>query len=188
MTVVRRLVPALACLLALSGCSGLEGTGDKGYISGDGLIVQFAESERPQPVELAGETLQGGELDLADLRGEVVVVNVWWSGCAPCRAEMPLLAKLARDLDDAEVVGINIRDTSKQSGLRFMENVEADFPSLWAPDGKALLAFSGKVNLQAVPSTVVLDREGRPAAVISGTVPGEVSMRDLVEEVAAEDG
>jgi thiol-disulfide isomerase/thioredoxin len=185
---LRTLLTGAACLLALTGCSGLEGTGDKGYITGDGVIRQIAPADRGDPVELSGETLDGGELDLAELRGEVVVVNTWWSGCGPCRVEMPLLAELGKDLDDAAVVGINIRDTSTAQGLRFMDTVGADFPSLWSPDGKALLAFHGRVNLSSVPSTVVLDREGRPAAVISGEIPGEVSIRDLVAEVAAEDG
>ena len=185
---LRPVVAVVACLLALAGCSGLGSTGDKGFIAGNGAIVQIPEQERGEPVELTGDSLEGEPVDLTDLRGDVVVVNAWWSGCGPCRAEMPLLAELADELDDAHVVGINIRDTSEAQGLQFQRRVGADFPSIWSPDGKALLAFHGKVNLASVPSTVVLDREGRPAAVISGEIPGKVSMRDLVEEVAAEDG
>ena len=185
---LRPVAAAVTCLLALAGCSGLGSTGDTGYIAGSGTIVQVPQPERGAPVELTGDSLEGQRVDLAELRGDVVVVNAWWSGCGPCRVEMPLLAELAEELDDAHVVGINIRDTSEAQGLQFQRRVGADFPSIWSPDGKALLAFHGKVNLASVPSTVVLDRQGRPAAVISGEIPGKVSMRDLVEEVAAEDG
>jgi thiol-disulfide isomerase/thioredoxin len=167
----------------------LEGTGDKGYISGDGRIVQISQGERGEPVDLQGESLEGDQVDLADHRGEVVVVNTWWSGCGPCRTEMPMLAAAADETAGrATFVGINIRDASVEQGLAFQRSTGVEYPSIYAPDGKALLAFSGRVNLAAVPSTVVLDREGRVAALISGDIPGKVSLIDLVEEVAAEDG
>ena len=58
---------------------------------GEGNVTEVAIDDREGPVELAGETVQGDDLDLADLRGQVVVVNVWWSLCGPCRSEMPML-------------------------------------------------------------------------------------------------
>ncbi|MCW2844608.1 MAG: Redoxin domain protein [Nocardioides sp.] len=167
----------------------MEGTGDKGYITGDGRIVQIPEAGRGEPVDLKGESLEGDPIDLADYRGDVVVVNMWWSGCGPCRAEMPMLATAAEETaGTADFVGINIRDSSQAQGLAFSRQAGVEYPSIWAPDGQALLAFSGRVSLSSVPSTAVLDSSGRVAAVISGDVPGKVSLVDLIQEVAAEDG
>ena len=86
---------ALACLLVLVGCSSLSGTGDKGYISGEGVPVEVAAADRGDPVELTGADLDGTDVDLADLRGKPVVVNIWWSECPPCRVEQPDLNEAA---------------------------------------------------------------------------------------------
>ena len=71
----RAAAALLALVLPLVGCSSLSGTGSKGYISGDGQVVVFDEADRKAPVEASGTTLDGDELDLADLRGKPVVVN-----------------------------------------------------------------------------------------------------------------
>lgn len=179
----------LAVLAALTGCSALEGTGDKGYISGDGTIVQYDVADRGEPVALAGASLEGRPLDVAEARGRPVVVNVWWSGCAPCRTEMPLLVDAARDLgSQVEFVGVNSRDNSAANATTFAEALGVTFPSIYDPTGEALLAFAGKAPLQSVPITLVLDPEGRVAASINGVVPSRTTLVDLVEEVAAEGG
>lgn len=191
--VVRRRLAAAAlaaCLLpALSGCGvldGAEGTGDKGFVSGDGRITQVPVADRGEPVELSGSDLDGAALDLADLRGAPVVVNVWGSWCAPCRTEAPLLVDAAEELEgDAAFVGINIRDASPAQGQRFERTFEVPYPSVFSPNGDALLAFAGSLTPNAVPSTVVLDAEGRVAATILGEVPSALTLVDLVEEVAA---
>jgi thiol-disulfide isomerase/thioredoxin len=169
----------------LVGCSSLQGTGDKGYIAGEGVVTEIPVAERGAPVELTGESLSGEPLDLADHRGEVVVVNTWWSGCAPCRTEMPMLVEADEELE-AAFVGINIRDASPQQGRAFERNLGVDYPSLYEPGGDALLAFSGKVSLNSIPTTAVLDREGRVAAVISGPIPSKLTLIEVVEDVVAE--
>lgn len=167
----------------------MEGTGDKGYISGDGRIVQVAEADRGDPIELTGESLEGEPLSLADLRGQATVVNVWWSGCAPCRTEMPKLVDAARDTEGtATFVGIDIRDSSPEQAQSFVRHFEVPYPSFFSPDGKALLAFAGTLSPNTIPSTVVLDAEGRIAAAVIGEIPSTLTLTDLVEEVAAEDG
>jgi len=168
------------------GCSSLQGTGDKGYIEGDGVVVQIPADKRDAPVELTGKSLTGEPLDLADLRGEVVVVNTWWSGCAPCRTEMPMLVKADEQLKQAAFFGINIRDASPEQGLAFERRLDVNYPSLYEPGGKALLAFSGKVSLNSIPTTAVLDTEGRVAAVISGPIPSKLTLTEVVEDVVAE--
>jgi len=176
-----------ACLLVLTGCSSLSGTGEKGYITGDGRVSTVAADDRGDPVELSGEDLDGEPLDLADTRGTVTVVNVWGSWCPPCRAEMPELVEAAEETSGvASFVGINIREPSAAQAQAFMRKVGAEFPSFSSPDGKALLAFSGTLGPRSIPSTVVLDAEGRVAASIIGAIPSKLTLTDLVEEVAAD--
>ncbi len=180
----------LACLLVpLTACTSLSGTNDGGYITGDGQVRQFAPEDRADPVELAGETLEGEPLDLADRRGDVVVVNAWWSGCPPCRTEMPMLVEAEQQLADQGVsfVGVNIRDNSTANGLAFQREFKVDYPSIYAVDGQALLAFSHVTNLRTIPTTLVLDRQGRVAAVVSGAVPSKLTLTEVVEEIAAEE-
>ncbi|WP_110180445.1 TlpA disulfide reductase family protein [Nocardioides solisilvae] len=181
-----RAVPALltACLL-LAGCSDLSATGDKGYVSGDGQVTFLDPSERGDPVELAGEGLEGEPLDLADSRGTPVVVNVWGAWCVDCRIEMPDLLEARETLgDEAAFVGINVRDNSAAQAVRFAENVGIDYPSFYSSDGRALLPFSGTIPPRAIPSTVVLDAQGRVAGSIIGRLPSALTLVDLVEDVA----
>jgi thiol-disulfide isomerase/thioredoxin len=149
-------------------------------------VVQIPAAERDAPIELAGESLSGRPLDLADLRGQVVVVNTWWSGCAPCRTEMPMLVEADEQLKEAAFFGINIRDASPEQGRAFERSLDVNYPSLYEPGGKALLAFSGKVSLNSIPTTAVLDREGRVAAVISGPIPSKLTLTQVVDDVVAE--
>jgi thiol-disulfide isomerase/thioredoxin len=179
----------LACLLLLTGCSSLGGTGDKGYISGDHSVRLVDETDRSGPVDLTGESLNGEPIDVADYRGKVVVVNAWWSGCGPCRTEMPMLAEASKELGDkAQFLGINIRDTSQSQGLAFSRNAGVEYPSIYDPNGQAMLAFSGKASLVSTPSTVILDPQGRVAAVISGDVPTKQTLLDVVADVAGAAG
>jgi thiol-disulfide isomerase/thioredoxin len=184
---VRALVAAVLACLVLAGCSGLSGTGDKGYITGDGQVAFLAPEDRGDPVELTGEDLDGEPLSLADLRGQVAVVNVWGAWCVQCRTEMPdLLEAVAETEGTASYVGINIRDSSQQTAKAFVRTYEMPYPSFYSPDGKALLPFSETAVARATPSTVVLDAEGRVAASIIGVLPSALTLVDLVEDVAAE--
>jgi thiol-disulfide isomerase/thioredoxin len=184
---VRVLAAVLACVLLAAGCSSLEGTGDKGYISGDGAVRFIDVADRSEPVDLAGTSLTGDPVDVADFRGKVVVVNAWWSGCGPCRTEMPLLAKASDELaPDVEFLGINIRDNSEAQGLSFARGAGVTYPSIYDPDGTAMLAFSGKVSVTRTPSTLVLDAEGRVGAVFNGAIPTERTLFDVVDQIAGE--
>ena len=184
-----RPLVALLALIALitTGCSSLDGTGDKGYISGDGQITAIDPVDRGKPITLSGEDLDGKPLSFDDLRGRIVVVNYWWSACPPCRVEQPGLNKAAAELgDDAAFVGINIRDLSADQGRAYVRSFEVPYPSVFDPSGEALLAFSGVLSRNAIPSTLVLDKEGRVAATVIGRVPGSRTIPDLVADVAAE--
>lgn len=180
---------ALACsvVLGTAGCSSLRGTDDGvTYIQGGGAVSEYAPDEREDPVVLRDQpTTTGGTVSIEP--GTVTVVNVWWSGCGPCRTEMPLLTEADRELGDSvDFVGINIRDTSASQAATFERARGVDYPSIYAPDGRALLAFSGSVAPQTMPSTAVLDTEGRVAAVISGEIPSKQTLLDVVETVVEE--
>jgi thiol-disulfide isomerase/thioredoxin len=139
-------------------------------------------------VDLSGETVQGDDLTLADLRGQVVVVNLWWSGCGPCRTEMPMLVDAESELpgDETEFVGINIRDLAPENAAAFERDLGVDYPSIYDPGSERLDAF-GRYTPYAPPTTWVLDREGRVAALINGPVPSKSTLTTVVEDVLAEE-
>lgn len=172
-------------MVVLAGCSGLSGTGGKGYVTGDGVPTEIAPADREDPIDLAGEDLDGKPVDLADLRGKPVVINVWWSLCPPCRVEQPDLNEAATELgDDVAFVGVNIRDSSADQAQAYVRSFEVPYPSLYSPDGQALLPLS--LSARSIPSTIVLDAEGRIAATIIGKVPSTITLTTIVESVQQE--
>jgi thiol-disulfide isomerase/thioredoxin len=187
--VTARPVFALLALLTLvaTGCSSLEGTGDKGYISQDGSVTQIPVEERGKPIDVTGEDLDGNTISFADLRGGVVVVNVWGAWCGPCSAEQPDLVEAANQTSDvADYVGINIRDASMDNARSFVRSFDVPYPSIYDPDSKALLAFSEVMPVRSPPTTFVLDDEGRIAAAIFGALPSVGTLVDLVEDLDEE--
>ena len=187
---MKRLVAVAAAvgLLAVAGCSDLGSTDDGlDYVGGDGQIVTIPPAEREAPVEASGPAIDGTDLDLADYRGRVVVANLWWSGCGPCLAEMPLLVDVVGDTGgDAVLLGINTRDSSPENALSFMRGAEVDFPSFYDQGGEVLLEFP-RIRPNAIPSTAVLDRQGRLAALVTGEVTSPVTLGDVIADVVAED-
>jgi thiol-disulfide isomerase/thioredoxin len=181
----RGAVPAaaLVLLLALTGCSGFAGTGGKGYVSGSGQVTEIAAAARTKPVEISGTTLDGKKLDLADLRGGVVVINLWGSWCVECRVEAPDLVAVATAYAGKPVhfVGINVRESSADNARAYERTFGLTFPSLDDQGGSSLLALRGTVPPTAIPSTLVLDAKGRVAARILGGLPTRTTLKDLIE-------
>jgi thiol-disulfide isomerase/thioredoxin len=115
------------------------------------------------------------------------VVNVWWSECPPCRVEQPDLNEAAAELgDDVAFLGLNIRDSSAEKAQAFVRNNDVPYGSVYSPDGRALLAFAGTLNPRSIPSTVVLDADGRVAASVQGRIPTTQTLVSLVEKVLDE--
>lgn len=109
--------------------------------------------------ELSGTDLEGNPVQIAGLQGQVVVLDFWASWCGPCREELPFLAALAEELRELPVtfVGINV-DESDESRVAMLEALEVQLPftQMHDPEGKNAEAF----QLAAMPSTVLIDREG----------------------------
>jgi thiol-disulfide isomerase/thioredoxin len=187
-----RSLPAavLGCLLlavGATGCSSLSGSGDKGFYTGPGDVNVVEAGSRGDPVDLQGEDLDGKPIDLADYRGEPVVVVVWGSWCGPCRGEAPDVVAAANQVADrAQFVGINLRDASTSTGQAFVRRFDVPYPSVFSPDGKAMLQFRGTLSPNSIPSFVVLDDEGRVAASILGALPSTRTLVDLVDDTANE--
>lgn len=154
---------------------------------GEGNVTEVRAEDRGDPVEVSGDTVDGGQLDLADLRGKVVVVNVWWSGCGPCRAEMPMLVAAEKELPRQGVafVGVNIRDLAPETAAAFERERGVDYPSIYDPGSETLDEF-GRYRPASMPSTVVLDEDGRVAVLISGEIPSQTTLVTLVEDLIAE--
>ncbi len=146
-----------------------------------GLTVYPVDSRPAIPV-VVGPDLDGRRLDLAGLRGKVVVINVWGSWCSPCRAEAPALARASRDFRTRGVrfVGIDTRD-SLGAAKAFARRYGIAYPSLDDRDGSVLLRFSGLVPIGAIPSTLVIDRQAQVAARVVGKID-DTTLRGLIAD------
>jgi thiol-disulfide isomerase/thioredoxin len=194
-SLLRRRLPAaaavLAAVVALTGCSGDAAAVDptspqlKTIEAGDdGLIAP--DQREPAPA-LDGPTLRGGRIDLADLRGDVVVLNFWASWCGPCVAEAKNLVAVAEatESDGVVFVGVNIRD-DKANALAFERTHGVPYESIDDQPGALLTRFRRLVP-QTPPTTLLLDREGRIAAHFIGGLT-EAELLAPVEALAAERG
>lgn len=175
--------------LALAGCAADSGADtdavDQGFVSGDGSVRTWDAGDREGPVTIAGTDFEGSAVDTADWAGDVVVVNTWYAGCAPCRAEAPGLVELSGDLADDGVrfLGINTEDEAP-TAQAFQRTYSVPYPSVQDTTGSIIASLSGIVPLQAVPSTVVLDGEGMVAARVVGEVEPS-TLEALIEDVLA---
>ncbi len=182
-------VAALALTAAAcgSGTSG-SGTGGSNFVNGSGEIIHIKPADRKEAPDLSGPAVGGGDASLAAYKGKVVVINIWGSWCAPCRAEAPNLAAVAK-ADQAEGVqflGINTRDSSQANAISFEKRFGITYPSFYDEPGKLILRFpKGSVNPQSLPATLVVDRQGRIAARALKAL-SEDELHALVDPVAAE--
>lgn len=149
----------LGALVVLTASCGGDG--------GNGRLLP-PEERQPAP-QVAGETVAGEQLALADLEGPVVV-NFWASWCGPCAEEMPELVRLQRYYADRGVsfVGVNVRD-QRGEARRFAQQFDAPYPSWFDPPGQIAAEFGG-IAPSALPSTLVLDAQHRVAARFVGAV------------------
>ena len=179
---VHRAVATLFVAAVLAGCGGAaDADPGTGFVAGDGSIVLLAPEDRVPAPDLVGETLDGQTFRLADHRGDVVVLNVWASWCAPCRAEAPVLEAVWTDVqgEGVQFVGLDTRDTVA-AAQAFVDNNGITYPNVIDADGQLQLLFGDSLPPQAIPSTLVIDPEGRVAGRILGRV-SESTLRGLIE-------
>jgi peroxiredoxin len=193
---VRRLLAGAALVVLLAACSATPaGSGgsstpgtstDKGYTSADGTTKVWATDARTGPVQLSGTDTAGAKQDVAAWRGDVVVVNTWYAACPPCRAEAPDLVALA-NADQAKgvhVIGVNSTDAAGTAAA-FARQFSVPYPSIVDTDGSAVAALQGIVPVNATPTTLILDREGRVAARILGRLDPS-TLSSIVDQLLAE--
>jgi thiol-disulfide isomerase/thioredoxin len=172
-------VPLMA--LALSSCGGGGSSiAQESFVSGNGSISFIKPSDRIAAPALSGMTLSGKNYTYNV--GQVAVVNVWASWCAPCRAEAPTLAALSEKYTDVAFMGILTRDNPVNAEA-FARRFALPYPTLI--DDAVLIGFRKSLPANAIPSTVLIDKRGNVAARVSGEVTYS-SLAELIEKVSAE--
>lgn len=162
---------------------------NKGFIAADGFkTVEIPAADRGEPVDFEGITETGDTVTSADFAGEVLVVNFWYAACGPCRAEAPDLEEAygAFAGDDVAFLGINTQDSAAAASA-FAKTYDVTYPSALAvTDGALKLAFAKVTPINATPTTLVLDREGRVAARIIGQLPDASILKTLIRDTLDE--
>lgn len=181
------LVVAVGLGVVLVGERTPNGVGDRpGDDLGGKLVQRYDVADRTEVQDFTGTMLDGSGFESTAQLGQVSVYNVWGSWCGPCRTEAPDLARVADDFEGrARFIGINVRD-SADAARAFERSFGVPYSSIQPSDSaQALLAFGGALASAAVPSTVVVDRNGKVAARILGPI-GYATLRGLVEDIVAE--
>jgi thiol-disulfide isomerase/thioredoxin len=177
-------VYALTSRLPASGASGAHAGSSTGPVAAYyGQPQMVAPAQRKAAPDVSGKLLDGGTLSLKSLRGKVVVLNSWASWCSPCRQELPALERFARTAGaGVTVLGIDVEDTS--SGAKSMSRTYGlSYPSLLDPSGSTLVSLGAFVPPADVPSTIVVDADGRVAATIIGPID-EPALAKAVKQIA----
>lgn len=196
-TVTRTLAAAglvLVAGLGLTACAtddlAEDFYGGSGGYGGTEAIAEFPIAERVPVAEWGGTLDVGGEVASTEYLGQVVVLNFWYAGCPPCRLEAPVLEEVNEHFaDDERVVFLGVNTDDQAATARsFAETFEVTYPSILDVDTATVrLAFAGSVPANAVPTTLILDREGRVTARILGAVPEASILRTLVQDVLDEE-
>jgi thiol-disulfide isomerase/thioredoxin len=193
---VKRLVAlASAAIVALAGCStGHDAVAQGGtfeFVAPGGKTDIFYDppESRGRPGPLGGPELMDPTktISLDDFTGKVVVINVWGQWCGPCRTEITQLQKVydATRAQGVAFLGIDVRDNNMNAPRDFVVDRKVTFPSIYDPPMRSMIAFGGKYPTTVIPSTVVLDRTHRVAAVFLRELLAE-DLQPVVERLAAE--
>ena len=177
---MKKLIAVLAIALSLTACGNSKQVAAKSYVAGNGTVTFIQPQDRKMGPTFSGTTLDGENFEVP--HGGIVVVNVWASWCAPCRAEAPTLAALANKYKGVVFVGVLTRD-SEVAARAFQIRFQLPYPTL--VDDSVLLGFRNTLSANAIPSTILMDPKGRVAARISGEIT-VASLTELIEKLHAE--
>ncbi|GHE97935.1 cytochrome c biogenesis protein [Amycolatopsis deserti] len=189
----RILAAVLASAFVLAGCSTGKDAVSQGssfeFVAPGGKTDILYEGADRQPIpNLSGEDLmtEGKTISVADYAGKVVVINIWGQWCAPCRTEAPELEKLylAHQAKGVQVLGLDVRDDDRSAPRDFVRNRQLTYPSIYDPPGRSLLQLSGYPR-NVVPSTIILDKQQRVAAVYLRSILAS-DIEPVVQRLAAE--
>ncbi|WP_165354445.1 TlpA family protein disulfide reductase [Nocardioides glacieisoli] len=178
------LVTLTAAWLVMRVAPSEDVNASSGRADARDVVQQYPVGDRPDVGPFEVTMLDGSKLSDTDLRGTATVLNVWGSWCGPCRAEAPELVDAAERLGpEAQFFGINVRD-SPDAARAFERAFEIPYPSVRPDDSAAaLLAFGGVLSAVAVPTTVVVDANGKVAARIVGQTDAS-TLVGLVEDAS----
>lgn len=181
--------------VALAGCTSdplaeqyADGSG-QGYVSGDGAYTEIPVSARGEVIAYTGTTENGDTVSNTDFAGEVYVVNFWYAGCPPCRLEAKDLKAASEEYPEVRFLGVNVSDTAA-GAITFAKEHEIAYPSIIDVQTNSVqLAFAGQgaVAPNAVPVTLIMDREGRVAGRISGLIRDKSILTAMIDTVLVED-
>lgn len=195
---VGAVLAAAAIALPLAGCSqdadkaqnAVATGGNFEFITPGGeKVINYEESERKPLRTFSGEDVRDRDktISLEDYEGEIVVLNSWGQWCAPCRAEADDLQEIHTELQKRNlgtVLGINVRDYNPQVSNDFLEDNGLEYPSIYDPPFKTAAALGG-VPTSVVPTTIVLDKQHRPATVFLRSITAQDVM-DVVDKLEKE--
>lgn len=188
---VRTTAVAAAVLLAATACTSGQNASDSrkgqtGFVSGNDRVATYAPADRVKAPTFQGKTLDGKEWSSADHTGKVIVMNVWGSWCPPCREEASDFTAAANELGpDVQFIGLNTRDLDPAPAKKFVEVFKVPYPSIYDPAGKQLLLFRGqKISPSSIPATVVIDKQGKVASKVIGSVT-KSTLLGMVHDAAA---
>ncbi len=177
-----KIFSVLISVMLLTSCSGggISAQSENSFVSGTGTSVYIKINDRKEAPEISGELLMGGSKTLAS--GQIKVINVWASWCAPCRAEAPLLQEFSVQYPEVQFAGILTRD-NLSSAISFYENFKITYPTFI--DDSLLIGFKGSLIPNAIPTTIIIDKNNKVAVRISGEVT-VAGLRDLLNKVLTE--
>ncbi|WP_432278160.1 TlpA disulfide reductase family protein [Nocardia carnea] len=183
-------------MIAVTGCaSGSDsvatGGGTFEFVSPGGQTDIFYDppDSRGKIGTLSGPDLMSEDkmLSVADYAGQVVVINLWGQWCGPCRAEADDLERVyaATKSLGVQFLGINVRDSQREKAQDFVISYKVGYPSIYDPSMRTLIALGGTYPTSVIPSTLILDRQHRVAAVFLRALLAE-DLQPVIERVAAE--
>jgi thiol-disulfide isomerase/thioredoxin len=187
-----RICACLAAMVMLAACAGTgadeqtRSGGEVGYPIVPRNLTRVPPDQRRELPTVSGPALGSNDtITTQDYRGKVVVINVWGSWCPPCRKEAPdLQAASVETSDVAQFVGITSKDYDPAPAEAFVRSFKITYPSIYDPTGKVLLAFAGELPPSAIPSTMIIDRQGRLAVRVLSEV-SKITLVDMINDVAA---